>query len=65
VDIHVQEAHSLTGEHERHGEIYGHGALSHAALARHHDDFVPDAAEVGLELATVCEIRIIFVLLAL
>jgi hypothetical protein len=65
MNIHIEQTHALSGQHQSRGEIYGHGALADASLARQHNHLMPNATESGLEFPPVFEFFVAFVFLAL
>jgi hypothetical protein len=62
VDVDIEEAHTFSGHHQGGCQVHGNGALADAALSGQHNDFMPDPAEPGLELLTLLEFLVAFVL---
>ena len=64
VDVHIQQAHLFAGQPQSHGEIDRHGAFPDPALAGHHQNFAPDAAQALLKLAPILKVLVAFARLA-
>jgi hypothetical protein len=53
VQVHVQQPHLIASFSQPQGQVNGHAGLTHAALAAHHQKFVPDVLELFLKTGLV------------
>jgi hypothetical protein len=53
VQIHVQQSHLIASLSQTQGQIDRHAGLAHAALAAHHQEFVPDMLKLCLKTGVV------------
>jgi len=53
MNVHVQQTNTLTGQRQFRGQIDRDGAFTDAALAGKNNNFIPDAAESGLQFAPI------------